>query len=81
MRIAPVKWRSPVGIAFTIDHIAAVAIPAAFGLTWLVSPAAVSAIGAAMAAVSLGLARRVPAAPAPGREVEARRAPMARPMT
>ena len=57
------------GVAFTINHIAAVAIPAAFGLIWLVSPAAVFLIGAAMAGVSLVLARLVPEGPAPGREV------------
>ena len=48
------------GVAFTINHIAAVFIPALFGLIWLVSPAAVFLIGAAMACVSLVLARLVP---------------------
>ena len=57
------------GVAFTINHIAAVVIPAAFGFIWLVSPAAVFLIGAAMAGVSLVLARLVPETPEPGREV------------
>ncbi|MBB4301858.1 putative MFS family arabinose efflux permease [Rhodobium orientis] len=57
------------GVAFTINHIAAVVIPAAFGLIWLVSPAAVFLIGAAMAATSLLLARMVPEHPEPGREL------------
>ena len=37
----PADMASTAGVAFTINHIAAVAIPAAFGLVWLVSPAAV----------------------------------------
>lgn len=56
------------GVGFTINHIAAVVIPAVFGLIWLVSPAAVFLAGAAMAAVSLGLARLVPPEPTPGAE-------------
>lgn len=56
------------GVAFTINHIAAVVIPAAFGLIWLFSPAAVFLIGAGMAAVSLILARLVPTDPIEGRE-------------
>lgn len=58
------------GVAFTINHIAAVGIPVTFGMLWLVSPAAVFLAGAAMAGISLGLARLVPAAPAPGNEVD-----------
>jgi hypothetical protein len=51
------------GVSFTINHIAAVAIPVAFGLLWIISPAAVFLAGAAMAACSLGLARLIPAVP------------------
>jgi predicted MFS family arabinose efflux permease len=57
------------GVSFTINHIAAVAIPAAFGFVWLVSPAAVFLAGAAMAAVSLLLSLNVPLRPQPGEEV------------
>lgn len=57
------------GVAFTINHIAAVFIPVMFGFLWLISPAAVFLAGAAMAAVSLVLARLIPTAPEPGREV------------
>ena len=57
------------GVAFTINHIAAVVIPAAFGLIWLISPAAVFLIGAAMATVSLFLARLIPTDPREGNEV------------
>ncbi|WP_051630524.1 MFS transporter [Afifella pfennigii] len=57
------------GVAFTINHIAAVGIPAAFGFIWLVSPAAVFIIGAAMATGSLILARLIPRHPDQGMEV------------
>ncbi len=57
------------GVAFTINHIAAVVIPILFGLLWLINPSAVFIAGAAMAAVSLALARLVPVNPAPGKEL------------
>lgn len=53
------------GVAFSINHIAAVVVPASFGMLWLVSPAAVFLSGAAMSGVSLVLARLVPQAPTP----------------
>ncbi len=56
------------GVSFTINHIAAVVIPAAFGLIWLFSPALVFLAGAAMAAISLFLSILVPSLPAPGNE-------------
>lgn len=56
------------GVAFSINHIAAVVIPVAFGLLWLASPAAVFLAGSAMAAISLVLARFVPHDPEPGNE-------------
>jgi len=52
------------GVSFTINHIAAVVIPAAFGLLWMVSPAAVFLAGTGMAVCSLVLARLVPRQPA-----------------
>ena len=57
------------GIAFTINHIAAVVIPAVFGLIWLVSPAAVFLSGAAIAVLSLIGARNIPHDPREGNEV------------
>lgn len=56
------------GVAFTINHIAAVIIPISFGLLWLVSPSAVFLAGTAMAAVSLVLSRIVPVNPGPAQE-------------
>ena len=55
-------------VAFTINHIAAVFLPAALGYLWVVSPGAVFLLAAAMASVSLGLACLVPRDPAPGYE-------------
>jgi len=65
----PADIAATAGVGFTISHIAAVVIPAAFGLIWLVSPAAVFLAGAMMAVVSLLLSMNVPAAPEPGKEV------------
>ena len=55
-------------VAFTINHIAAVFLPAALGYLWLVSPGAVFGAAALMALVSFGLALLVPRRPAPGNE-------------
>ena len=62
----PADIASSAGVSLTISHIAAVVIPAAFGFLWMISPPAVFLLGAAMAGVSLGLARLVPDAPSPG---------------
>lgn len=56
------------GVAFTINHIAAVFIPAAFGFIWLWNPSAVFAIGCVIASISLLLAFLIPDDPAPGNE-------------
>ncbi|MEM0935702.1 MAG: MFS transporter [Pseudomonadota bacterium] len=55
-------------VAFTINHIAAVFLPAALGYLWLTSPAGVFALAAGMAATSLCLALLIPRHPAPGHE-------------
>ncbi|MFC6637222.1 MFS transporter [Sulfitobacter sp. JBTF-M27] len=55
-------------VAFTINHIAAVFLPVGLGLLWLVSPAAVFFLAAAMAGVSFCLAMLIPRHPAPGNE-------------
>lgn len=60
---------STAGVSFTINHIAAVVIPAAFGLLWLISPSLVFLSGAVMATGSLVLARLVPNNPREGNEV------------
>lgn len=65
----PADMASTAGVAFTINHIAAVVIPVIFGLIWLYSPSVVFLAGAVMAAVSLLLARMVPVNPFKGNEV------------
>ena len=55
-------------VAFTINHIAAVFLPAGLGYLWLVSPAAVFVLAAAMAGVSFALALLIPRHPVPGYE-------------
>ncbi|QFS81601.1 Major Facilitator Superfamily protein [Roseivivax sp. THAF197b] len=55
-------------VAFTINHIAAVFLPAALGYLWLVSPQAVFTLAAGMALTSLGLALMIPRHPEPGNE-------------
>ncbi len=55
-------------VAFTINHIAAVFLPALLGFLWLTSPAAVFGLAAVMAAVSFLLALLIPRHPEPGHE-------------
>ncbi len=64
----PADIAGSTGVAFTINHIAAVFIPVVFGLIWLVSPAAVFLSGTAMAVASLCFALIVPRNPERGRE-------------
>jgi predicted MFS family arabinose efflux permease len=56
------------GVAFSINHIAAIFLPAALGLVWLWSPSAVFLIGAGFACGGFLLTRLVPHNPRPGRE-------------
>lgn len=55
-------------VAFTINHIAAVFLPAGLGYLWLTSPAAVFVLAAAMAGMSFALAMLIPRHPEPGHE-------------
>jgi hypothetical protein len=55
-------------VAFTINHIAAVFLPASLGYLWLVYPGAVFSLAAGMAMVSLLLAMLIPRHPEPGNE-------------
>ncbi len=64
----PRDMASTAGVAFTINHIAAVVLPAALGALWVWSPAAVFWCGTGMAVISLGLSLLVPEQPEPGRE-------------
>jgi MFS family permease len=55
-------------VAFTINHIAAVFLPALLGYLWLVSPQWVFLLAAGMAMGSLMLALLIPRHPEPGNE-------------
>lgn len=68
-KIADPKDIAPTAaVAFTINHIAAVFLPAFLGYLWLVSPAAVFFMAAAMAGTSFALALLIPRHPAKGHE-------------
>ena len=56
------------GVSFSINHIAAVVIPALLGVVWLTNPSWVFFVGAGFASCSLILAWLVPNAPAQGME-------------
>ncbi len=66
---APKDMAPTAGVSFTINHIAAVILPAAYGGLWITSPAAVFITGAALAFVSLVLSRFIPLIPEAGNEV------------
>lgn len=55
-------------VAFTINHIAAVFLPAALGYLWLIAPGAVFLLAAGMALISLCLALLIPRHPEAGYE-------------
>lgn len=64
----PADIAATAGISFTINHIAAVVLPAALGLVWIVNHSAVFVIGAAIALCSLSLVQLIPDNPNPGFE-------------
>ena len=65
----PADFAGTSSVAFTINHIVAVFLPAVFGLIWLFSPALVFLTGAVLAGISLLLAFNVPHHPDKGNEV------------
>jgi predicted MFS family arabinose efflux permease len=64
----PADMAATAATAFTINHIAAVAIPVTFGLIGSVDYAMIFWLGAGIASVSLTLSFLVPQQPAPGNE-------------
>tara|TARA_R110000868_G_scaffold132280_3_gene342919 strand:+ start:1406 stop:2641 length:1236 start_codon:yes stop_codon:yes gene_type:complete len=62
-------FASTASVSFTINHIAAVIIPALLGIVWLTSPSLVFYIGAGFAVCSLCLAINIPTHPSMGNEV------------
>lgn len=65
----PKDISSTAAVGFTINHIAAVGLPAVFGLIWVHSHSVVFLVGAGMALVSLLLSFLVPRHPDAGEEV------------
>ncbi|MGF1444904.1 MAG: MFS transporter [Pikeienuella sp.] len=70
----PADQAPTAAVAFTINHIAAVALPAPLGLLWLWAPGWVFGLAAALALASLALALLVPRHPGPGEETTLARA-------
>ena len=68
----PKDIASTAGVSFTINHIAAVVIPALLGLVWLNSPSLVFLSGAAFGCCSLVLAILIPNTPLKGFETRYR---------
>ena len=66
---SPGDIASSAGVSFTINHIAAVVVPAILGIVWMVSSTAVFLIGAAFALCSLILSQNIPSRPEMGNEV------------
>ena len=64
----PADIASTSGISFTINHIAAVLLPALLGLIWMENHGAVFLIGACIAGTSLILVRAIPDNPEIGKE-------------
>ena len=59
---------STAGVSFTINHIAAVVLPAALGLVWLYSHSLVFLVGAGIAVASLVLSQLIPNTPELGKQ-------------
>jgi len=64
----PADMAATAGVSFSINHIAAVVLPFALGLLWIVSPPLVFIIGAIIALASLLLSQLVPGTPERGME-------------
>lgn len=64
----PVDIAATSSISFTINHIAAVVLPALLGIVWVINHSAVFLIGAGIAACSLLLSQLIPNDPRPSLE-------------
>jgi len=64
----PADIASTSSISFTINHIAAVVLPALLGFVWVINSSAVFLIGAGIAACSLVLSQLIPDRPQPNLE-------------
>jgi len=64
----PADMAATAGVSFSINHIAAVILPAVLGMVWIVSPSMVFLTGTAIALMSLLLSQMIPGAPERGME-------------
>jgi predicted MFS family arabinose efflux permease len=64
----PADVASTISVAFTINHIAAVVVPVAFGALGMINPSIIFWLGCGIASVSLTCSFLVPRHPAPGNE-------------
>ena len=64
----PADLAPTTALAFTINHIAAVTLPAFLGYLWLTSPASVFIFAAGLAIISVFLSLLIPRHPAIGNE-------------
>lgn len=64
----PADIAATASISFTINHIAAVVLPALLGLVWVINSGAVFIVGAAIAFISLLLTQFIPDKPTSGLE-------------
>jgi predicted MFS family arabinose efflux permease len=64
----PADIAATAGVSFSINHIAAVVLPFALGIVWIVSPPMVFISGALIAVMSLVLSQMVPGSPERGME-------------
>ena len=67
--VLPEDIASSAGVSFSINHIAAVVIPALLGMLWIINASWVFYIGTAFAVCSLGLSFLIPKNPAIGTEL------------
>ena len=65
----PADISATAGISFTINHIAAIILPAILGFIWVINHSAVFVIGAAIAFGSLILSQLIPDSPVEGKEI------------
>jgi len=64
----PEDLASSAGVSFSINHIAAVVIPALLGMVWIINPSWVFYVGASFACCSLVLSHLIPCSPREGVE-------------
>ncbi len=75
----PADMAATTSVAFTVNHVAAVTVPVAFGALGMINPAIIFWIGTGIASVSLACSFLVPRHPMPGNETVLVSAPRPQP--